>query len=67
MGVDDGGLRYSSPHVAEVHALDISPEMLKIGRRKAPSVDIFGKDTLLADMREVGFVNASTPDVGAKK
>ena len=34
---------------------------------KAPSVDIFGKDTLLADMREVGFVNASTPEVGAKK
>jgi ubiquinone/menaquinone biosynthesis C-methylase UbiE len=141
-----------SPHVAEVHALDISPEMLRIGTRKAadagvtnitfhqgtledaisfhaeqfdgvcaynilhlvgdrvatlrriyellkpggffiqstavlsdswvpfgvvlavmrwlgkaPSVNIFGKDTLLADMREVGFVNASTPDVGAKK
>ena len=34
---------------------------------KAPRVDIFDRQTLLSDMHELGFVDISTPDVGASK
>ena len=34
---------------------------------KAPAVYIFDKDTHLRELRDAGFVDISTPDVGAKK